>query len=704
MNPSDAIATILNPRSIALVGATEGSGWSTALVNNLRTLGYEGRVHFVHPRYPSVFGAPCHPSVAAIGEPVDCAYVMTATAAVAGVIDDLAAASVPTGVILAADYKETGPEGLQREVLLVERCRALGVTVQGPNCLGFVNYLRRVPAFALPLQPPLLPGRVGVLTQSGAMLLHLHRLAYARGIGLSYNVSSGNEAMLDACDWLSFLLDDPSTSVVAALLEGIRSPARFLSLCERAIELGKPLVVLKVGGSEAGSRSALAHTGALAGEDRVTAAVFEQRGVVRVETPEELIETAALLASPRLPEGPRAAIITASGGASGIVSDLAAATRLEVPDFSASAKSALGSVLPAFATPQNPLDVTGLIVQQMELLPQAMEVIGGEGFDLALVVWDPPREPGVDPARTENRLRATVEAVRGCPIPCFVTSYVAGDLTEYGRSLLREHDQHFANGMALGVKALDSALGWTAARRHLLGRPRPSWKPPPRPALPERRILTEAESLELLGHYGVPVPPLLLAHSPSEAGSLAEQCGLPAVLKVQSPDVPHKTEAGGVRLNLLSRREVERAYAEVVDSVLSAVPGARLSGVLVARQVFPAAELLAGIVSDAVFGPVLMVGIGGIFVEVLDDVAIRLPPIDFDEAVGMLRSLRGYALLEGPRGMPRADLHAAAACLVRLSRMAVELGDVLEAVDVNPLFVLADGDGALTGDALVILK
>lgn len=704
MSSAQAIGTILNPRSIALVGATESSGWSTALVGNLRTLGYEGRVHFVHPRHETLFGAPCHRSVAGIGEPVDCAYVMTATAAVAGVIDDLAAASVPTAVILAADYKEAGLEGAERESMLVSRCRQLGVTVQGPNCLGFVNYLQRVPAFALPLQPPLLPGRVGVLTQSGAMLLHLHRLAYGRGIGLSYNISSGNEAMLDACDWISFLLEDPATAVVAALLEGIRSPARFLALCDRAMELGKPLVVLKVGRSDAGSRSARAHTGALAGEDRVVSAVFAQKGVVRVETPEELIETAALLASARLPGGPRTAIITASGGASGILGDLASATRLEVPDFSPPAKARLRAVLPSFGTPQNPLDVTGLIVQQMELLPQAMEVIGGEGFDAAVVVWDPPREPGADPARTENRLRSAVEAVRGCPVPCFVTSYVSGDLTEFGRDSLRRHGQHFANGMALCVRALDAALGWNAARRHLLGRRRPAWPSSPRPALPQRHLLTEVESLALLGHYGLPVPPLLLAHSAPEAFELAERCGFPAVLKVQSPDLPHKTEAGGVRLNLLSGPEVAVAYKEVVEAVLRAVPGARIEGVLVERQVFPAAELLLGIVSDPVFGPVLMAGMGGIFVEVLDDVAIRLPPVDFDEAVGMLGSLRGHSLLEGPRGLPRADLHAAAACLVRLSRMAVELGEELEAVDVNPLFVLPDGEGAVAGDALVILK
>jgi acetate---CoA ligase (ADP-forming) len=698
------IEAMLNPTSIALVGATESSAWSSAIVGNLRELGYEGRLHLVNPRHQSQFGAICHPSVSAIGEPVDCAYVMTGSDAVPAVIDDLASAGVGSAVLLTAGYKETGAEGAERERALVEQCERSGIALQGPNCLGFINYRRRIAAYGLLVPAPLIPGKVGLLTQSGAMLLHLHRLAQHRAIGLSYLVSSGNEAMLDANDFIDHLLDDAETAVIGALLEGIRNPERFLAVADRALRLGKPLVVLKLGGSPVGARSATAHTGALAIEDRVVDAVFRQKGVVRVGSLEELVETSALLASSRLPEGRRVAMLTASGGACGLLADLAQATRLEIPDFEPATKAALTDVLPGFGTPQNPLDTTGLVVLDMTLLQRSFDAIASDpGFNSILVVWDPPRDGGLNPDRTEARLAAVAEAIRSSPIPAFVTSYVAGELTDFGRDAVLRHQVHFANGMLLAVKALDAATGYVETRRRLLTKG--ARAAPAAPAeLAGQGMLSELESMRLLAGYGVPVPVERVARSPLEAAKLAREAGFPVVLKVNSPDLPHKTEVGAVRLQLLTPDEAATAYREILAAAAANVPEARLDGVLVSRQVFPVAELIAGIVSDPQFGPLLLVGLGGIFVEVLEDVSLRMPPIDFDDAVDMLSELRGKAVLEGARGMPRADLHAAAACLVRLGRMAVELGGRLEVVDVNPLFVLPDGEGVLAGDALVVLK
>jgi acyl-CoA synthetase (NDP forming) len=698
------IDALLRPTSLALVGATESSAWSAALVGNLRELGYGGRFHLVNPRHRSQFGLPCHPRVSAIGEPVDCAYVMTGAGAVPGVVDDLAAAGVRSAVLLTADYRETGPAGAERERELVELCERSGILLQGPNCLGFINYRERIPAYALPVQPPLIAGRVGLLTQSGAMLVHLHRLAQNRAIGLSYLVSSGNEAMLDANDFIAYLLEDPGTTVVGALLEGIRNPQAFLAVADRALELGKPLVVLKVGGSPAAARSASAHTGALAVEDRVVDAVFRQKGVVRVGSLEELIEACALLAGGRLPEGRRVAMLTASGGACGILADLAVDTRLEVPDFGSGTKEALSEVLPGFATPQNPLDTTGLIILDMTLLPRSFAAIAADpAWDSILVVWDAPRDPGLNPERTESRLAAVAEAVRASPIPAFLTSYVAGELTTFGRDAVLRHGVHFANGMPLAVKALDAAVGYVETRRRLLTKP--SRRAPVAPLeLPGSGPLSELESLRLLARFGVPVPPERIARSPLEAARHAREAGFPAVIKVNSADIPHKTEMGAVRLQLLTADEVATAYREVLAAAEANVPGAQIDGALVTRQIFPVAELIAGIVEDPQFGPLLLVGLGGIFVDILDDFSLRMPPIDFDDAVDMLSELRGKAVLEGARGLPRGDIHAAAACLVRLGRLAVELAGRLEAVDVNPLFVLPDGDGVLAGDALVILK
>jgi acetate---CoA ligase (ADP-forming) len=552
--------------------------------------------------------------------------------------------------------------------------------------------------------PPLRPGAVGLVTQSGAMLLHLHRLAHGRAIGISYLVSSGNEAMLDAADFIEFMLEDGETRVVGAFLEGIGDPRRFLAVADRALVLGKPLVVLQTGGSEAAARSASAHTGALAVEDRVVDAVFQQKGVVRVHSLEELVEVCALLASQRLPEGPRIAMLTASGGASSMLADLAAGTRLQVPDFGAPTKAALKEILPAFGTPQNPLDTTGLVVDEMSLLPRSLAAIGGDpGFDALLVVWDPPRDAGLNPARTELRLATVAEAVRGSRVPAFLTSYVASELTPFGQEAVHRHGVHFSNGMELAVRALDAAVGYAGNRRRLLAKGSPPLSGGA-PAPEGHGPLSELQSLRMLAQEGIPVPVERVAGSPLEAARLAREAGCPVVLKVSSADVQHKTEVGGVRLNVLTPEEAATAYRELVEAVSFNAPGARIEGVTVVSQVFPVAELIAGVTTDPSFGPMLLVGLGGILVEVLGDFSLRMPPIDFDDAVDMLSELRGRAVLEGVRGAPRGDLHAAAAALVRLSRMAVRLRDRVEAVDVNPLFVLPDGEGVLAGDALVVLR
>ncbi|GAC1653760.1 MAG: acetate--CoA ligase family protein [Candidatus Dormibacteraceae bacterium] len=698
------VEVLLNPGSIALVGATENSAWSQAIVANLRNLGFAGAVHLVNPRHTTQFGAPCHPTVAAIGAPVDLAYVMTGNDAVPAVMADLAAAGVRRAVLLTADYKEAGAAGAERENALVEQCRQLGIAIQGPNCLGFINYGTGAAAYALPVAAPLIPGRIGVITQSGAMLLHLHRLAQHRAIGLSHIISSGNEAMLDANDFIDFLLADAGTTVIAALLEAIREPRRFLKLADRALDLGKPLVILKVGASPAGARSAGAHTGALAVEDRIVEAVFRQKGIIRVESMEELIETAAALSLDRLPQGRRTAMLTASGGACGILADLAQPTRVAVPDFGAATKASLAEILPTFGTPQNPLDTTGLIVLDMSLLPRSLAAIGADpSFDSVLIVWDPPRDGGLNPERTETRLAAVADAVRSSPIPAFLTNYVAGELTSFGIDAVRRHGVHFMNGMPLAVRAIDAAIGYHEARRRRFAKGADATPPAPVP-ISGSGTLSEVAALRLLARYGIKGPEERLAHSPLEAARMARDAGFPCVVKVQSPDLLHKTEIGAVRLSLLTADEVATAYKDVLANAALAMPEARIEGVLVARHVFPVAELVAGIVNDAQFGPLLLVGLGGIFVEVLDDFALRLAPIDFDDAVGMLAELRGHAILEGARGLPRADVHAAAAALVRLGRMAAELAESLVEVDINPLFVMPDGEGVLAGDALVVLR
>ena len=694
----ESIAALLNPRSIALVGATENSAWSQALIANLRTLGYGGRWHLVNPRHQQQFGERCHPSVSSIGEPVDCAYVMTSTGIVPSVMEDCARAGVTSAVLLTADYREAGPEGSAREAALVEQSERLGITIQGPNCLGYVNYRSGLGAYALPVAGPLQPGPIGLLTQSGAMLLHLHRLAQLRAIGLSYVISSGNEAMLDASDFLNHLLDDPQTRVLGALMEGIRQPAEFLSLAERALAAGKPLVVLKVGSSPAGARSASAHTGALAVEDRVVDAVFRQYGVVRVDSMEELVETCALLAQERLPRGRRTALLTASGGACGLLADRALETRLEIPDFEDRTKAALKEILPTFGTPQNPLDTTGLIVLDMSLLPRCLAAVGADpGFDSVLICWDVPREPGLSPERTEARLTALAEAIRTCPLPCFITSYVTGEMTEYGRDSVRRNGLHFANGMPLAVRALDNTVGWIEARARGAGRATPVATPV---QVDGRGVLSEVASKALLARLGVPMTREVLAHTSGEAARAFATLSSPVVVKVVSADLPHKSEAGAVRIGVTSAAEAALAHDAVLAAASAYRPGLKIEGVLISEQVLDGVELMAGAFTDPQFGPMVLVGAGGVLVEVMQDVALRRAPITEDEGMEMLAELRFSAVLDGVRGRPAADRRAAARVLATLSRVAAGMGR--GEVDINPLFVLPEGRGAVAADALVV--
>jgi acyl-CoA synthetase (NDP forming) len=324
---------LLSPRSIALVGVTESSAWSQSLVVNLRNLGFSGRLHMVNPRYEVQFGEPCYPTVSAIPTTVDSAYVMTGTAAAASIVEDCARKGVRSVTLLTAGYKETGPEGARLEADLVSFCESHGIGLLGPNCLGFVNYARGTAGYALQMPAPLLPGSIAMVTQSGAMLLAINRLASVRAVGLSYAVSCGNEAMISGVDILDFFISDPSTRVVGALLEDIRDPAAFRAVAARALEAGKPIVMLKIGRSEAATRATRAHTGALASRDLVVDGLLRQAGVIRVDSLEELVETCALLDARGWPEGRRFAMVTVSGGACGILADLTQGTRIEIPDF-----------------------------------------------------------------------------------------------------------------------------------------------------------------------------------------------------------------------------------------------------------------------------------------------------------------------------------------------------------------------------------
>jgi acyl-CoA synthetase (NDP forming) len=699
----------LTPHSIALVGATENSFWSRTIVENLTNLGFTGEIYLVHPRQPRQFDRPCFPRVTAIPGPVDHAYVMTGTQHALTVLQDCAEKGVPGVTMLTAGFKETDDVGARRQAELVELCRERGIALLGPNCLGFVNALQPVPAFALLMGEPPIPGGVGVVLQSGALLYDVHQVAWTRNIGLSYLISSGNEAILDSADFLRFLVEDPATKVVGALIEGIRRPAAFAEVAERALELGKPIVVLKTGRSAAASRVAIAHTAALTGSDAVVDALFKQLGVLRVSSVEELVETLGFLQAYGWPSGRRAGVVTPSGGCCSVISDLCYGTSIELPDFGAETKQKIREILPEFGTPQNPLDTTGVIVLDASLIPRTAEVVASDPeLDLLVVVQDPPRGPGPVPGRAEERVQLLATTLANSPKFACAVQRITSELTPYARRLFAEAGVFLANGLPQLVGSLDRAIRYGEHRRRFLERASQSrlskaLAEVAAPSTGERKVLDEAEALTLLRRHAVDCVAYDVAANSDEAAAIADRLGYPVVVKVLSAEVPHKSDVGGVALGLTSEAAVRAACSAIAASVRERLPSARIDGFLVAEQVTDAIEMIAGISVDPMVGPVVMVGVGGIFAEALGDVSFRLPPFDEDEASRMLGELRGRRLLNGGRGRPRADVPALARALVKLGSLALAEQDRLVDLDVNPLFVLPWGHGTKAGDALLVL-
>jgi acyl-CoA synthetase (NDP forming) len=700
----DRLRSFFAPRSIALVGASDRSGWARFILESLATSGFAGALRMVHPARPQVFGRPTVPSLRALYEPVDLAFVLAPTRAVEGVLDDAAAAGVRNVVVLASGYGDGGGEqGRELERRLVDRAIDLDLTLLGPNCLGFVNAAASVAPFGLHIVPPLRRGPVGVVLQSGALTSNVLGFARAHGIGISLLTSMGNEAVITAADVLEHLIADDDTRVIGLFLESVRDPRRFMALAERARAAGKPIVALKVGRTDAGRAAALAHTGAVAGDDAVVAAAFRQSGVIRADSLEELLVTAGLFGSGQVPTGPRMGVVTASGGACDIIADRSADEGLEIVEFAEATTARLRAALPPFASARNPLDVTGIILAdrtsaQANLGDVALGVVAADpGVDFVFNMLAVPAVKPPDSTIPEQRIADVATAVDRSPVPVVHFSATCTDVSEYGGSLLDRHDLHVLGGIEFGLKAVGHAVRWAQGRRAARTvAPAASLLPVP-DAVPDGPW-SEAHARELLAAGGVPAVPAELVHDADAAVAAAERFGGPVALKICSAAITHKSDVGGVALDVAGESAVRAAFERVL-AARRAVQ-AEVEGVLVSPMRRGGTELFVGVTVDPSFGPVLAVGLGGVFIEVLHDVSLRVLPVDRDEVVRMLGELRGAAVLAGARGTTPADLPAVADAVVRLTDCARSLGPALRTVEVNPLRV--DGAQVEALDVLVV--
>ena len=685
----EQLRSLFHPRSIALVGATDRSRWSISTFQNLKTFDFPGPVYCVNPNYEVVHGEPAVKRLADIPEPVDLAYIMLSTQHAFALVEEAAAAGISNLVMLTAGFGEVGAQGLRLEQDILALARRHGMILLGPNGNGFVNVTAQITPYGLPLLPPLTKGPVGVVLQSGALASAVVSLAQSRHIGLSLLVAMGNETMISATDVIDYLIEDDATRVIAVFLESIRHPDDLRRVAQKAMAYGKPIVAFKVGASAIGARTAKAHTGALVGNDTVNDAAFRQLGIIRVSSLKDLLTTAGLLGYCGPLNGRRMGVVTPSGGACDILSDRAQEEDIALPDFAPQTVADLKNVLPNFSTVHNPLDVTGYIVVDRMLLQKALNVVVKDAnIDFILCLTDPPRvaPPQIEPTLEQYAILG--ESVRSSPLPIVLMTNTSIEITPFGRLLADRAGLHFVGGMEHGMTALGHALWWHETRHHAsnASSEQTNGAPVQMDMLPAGNW-TEFEARALLQEQGIPIVPGMLATSEQEAVVGARTLGLPVVLKIQSPDILHKSDIGGVLLRLSTEDEVRQGFHRLLNIVSSRRPEARIAGVLVSPMRAEGIELLVGVIRDSVWGPVVTVGLGGIWVEIFNDTSVRVLPVTRDEIRSMLSELRGAALLQGARGRPAANIELLTDIILRITQLVQRLEDRLAALEINPLLV-----------------
>ncbi len=704
---------LLRPKNIAIVGASEKEGFGGDTCRNAAALMDPSRVFFINPKRDKVFDRPCYPDLASLPEPVDQVIICTPKKTVPDLLRAAKAKGAAGIVLYASGYGETGTEeGKRDEADLKALCAELDLALMGPNCGGFVNFTDDVHSFAFISEKRDRRGAVGLISQSGQICLSALDTPNMR---MSYAVSAGNCAVVGMEDYLQFMVDDPATKVVAMFLEGVSQPAKFAAALEKAARIRKPVVIFKVGRSAKGSRTAASHTGSLAGADATFDAVFKKFGVIRVNDFQELLSTSLTLATwPELPALPTVASMNLSGGETGICADIGDRAGIEFPDFTPDTLAKLRAMLPSYATPNNPLDMTASLSYDADLYAAALRTVMDDpnvgmvliGYTLLLEISDPCihymakgieqvlKGPGVKkpvamlPFAENSRNPEYLNMLNSLGVPILPPPV-------YGFEVLKHIADHVRNGSAQRTLA----LAMPASAGKAVGDTR------------ARRALTEVESMKALKEAGIAVPAGGLAATAEEAAKLAREimaekkCAV--ALKIVSPDILHKTDAGGVRLRLDSPEAVTKAFDEVLAACAAYNPQAKLEGVLIQEMLKPGLEAIIGVNVDPQFGPQVLVGLGGIFVEVFKDTALYPAPLSEEEALEMILGLKAAPLFTGYRGRPRLDVRALAKTVAAVGAFAAARKDELLELDINPLFVYPEegpeGRGVCAADALIVL-
>lgn len=691
---------LLYPNAVAVIGASRSPGKvGYAILSNLVASGYAGKIIPVNPKIDEILGLPCYKDVREAKIKVDLCIVVVPPAAVMAALESAAAAGAQAVTVITAGFKEVGAEGAAREKEIAAYCRKQRMRLLGPNCLGLINTANKMNASFAAQMPK--PGAISVLSQSGALCTAILDWSEGRGVGLAKLLSIGNKADLCETDLLQALAKDEQTKVIAAYLESISSGPDFIRIAEE-VSRQKPLVILKAGTTAAGGKAASSHTGSLAGADIAYGAAFKRAGVVRSEDFESLFDFATALAMQPLPKGNRVAVITNAGGPGIMAADAVENLGMKLDSPTPEIAADIMSNLPSAASVGNPIDVLG--DAGPEKYAMALEkILADPKIDAVVVILTP--QAMSDPDATAD---AIINAAKGEKpvLACFMggsqvmsarAKFVAANVPDYPSP----------ERAVAALKAMVDYAAWLnrpprivarfPVNRHRVERVLA------RQARAGRPEVGEVEAKEILRAYDFNVLPGQLARSSEEAIAVAERVGYPVVMKIVSPDILHKSDFGGVKLNLSKPSEVRDAYDLMMLRISRKAPNAFLRGVLVEKMGKPGREVILGMHRDPQFGPMLMFGLGGIFVEVMKDVSFYLAPLTHSEALQMLENTRSYALLRGARGEAGVDLNVIAAALQRISQLVTDFPQI-EEMDINPFIVGEVGTQPVVADARMILS
>ncbi len=701
-----SLDTFLNPESIAVIGASaDHTKLRGKLCEFIVKNGYSGTLYFINPSHRSLSGRPCYPNMAALPGPVDLAIIVVPASGVLDALKECAHAGARNALIMSSGFAEEGgaQSGAQEEI--AEVGRRTGIRICGPNAEGFHNEIKHISATfspAVDLDPATLftaaPRRCGIIAQSGGIGFSLYHRGRALGLNFSRVITVGNEVDLCVADFLLHMVEDDETSTIILFLEMIRKPDAFLAAAQRAAMAKKPIVVVKVGRSAAGGRATASHTGSMAGFDAAYMAAFQKYGVIVVDDLTRALAAAAAFTTCPLPRGRRAAIVTVSGGGGALMADALESAGLDLPVLRPDTQAEIRAMIPSFGSTHNPVDVTGQATRTGAPLKVIKRLAEGDEVDIIVAVTTMANttRPPVDPEGLKEIVSAQKKPI------LFYTYTVPSD---FGlRSLAQAQSVTFIGATDIGAAA--GALVAYADFR------------PPAPFAPAERgrdgaasllkglsgVLSEYRSKDILRGFGIPFAPHRLVRTRSDLKQASESIGFPVAVKIQSPDIPHKTDAGGVRLQIADAASLAAAFHDVMAAARSSAPAARIEGVLIEPMAPRGIEMIVGAIRDDTFGPMITVGLGGVYAELFQDVSRRLAPVTKSEAVEMLRELKTFPRLDGYRGAPKADISSFADLIVRISEFAAAYSDRVGEVELNPVIVHDSGRGLSIVDAMIVVR